>query len=331
MTQYDVYGLGNALVDIECEVSVEALQSLGMDKGVMTLLDEETQASAIAHLNGRNTKLSGGGSAANTIIAVSQLGGKAFYSCKVADDEYGQFYSGDLIRCGVETNLTGQIPETGITGKCLVLVTPDADRTMGTFLGISSQLTDADVVADAIQAAQYAYLEGFLVSGEGSKRAAIKARDVAKSAGRKVALSLSDFNMVKFFKPGLLEMIGDGVDLLFANESEALLMAETDDFSQAVNHAKTFAKAFAITRGPQGSVIFDGEQLIEIEPFPVKAIDTVGAGDMYAGAVLYGLTHGMDWATAGKLGSKAAATLVTSLGARMQTETLQGLLAEVKS
>lgn len=330
MTQYDVYGLGNALVDIECEVSVEALQSLGMDKGVMTLLDEETQASAIAHLNGRNTKLSGGGSAANTIIAVSQLGGQAFYSCKVADDEYGQFYSDDLTRCGVDTNLAGKPPEPGVTGKCLVLVTPDADRTMGTFLGISSQLTDADVVADAIQAAEYTYLEGFLVSGDDSKRAAIKARDVAKAAGRKVALSLSDFNMVKFFKPGLLEMIGDGVDLLFANESEALLMAETDDFSRAVDHAKTFAKTFAITRGPQGSVIFDGEQLIEIEPFPVKAIDTVGAGDMYAGAVLYGLTHGMGWATAGKLGSKAAATLVTSLGARMQTETLQGLLDEAK-
>ncbi len=328
MPRYNVYGLGNALVDIECEVSVETLQSLGMDKGVMTLLDEETQDKAISHLNNTATKRSGGGSAANTLIAISQLGGKTFYSCKVADDEYGQFYSDDLSKAGVETNLDGTA-DSGITGKCLVLVTPDADRTMGTFLGISAQLTDADVVADAIQNAEYTYLEGYLVSGEHSKQAAIKAKSIAQATGGKVALSLSDFNMVKFFKPGLLEMIGDGVDLLFANESEALLMADTDDFDQAVDHAKTLAKTFAITRGPKGSVIFDGEQLIEIEPFPVKAIDTVGAGDMYAGGVLYGITHGMDWARAGMLGSKASATLVTSLGARMSTDTLQAVLQEI--
>ncbi|MEO1591895.1 MAG: adenosine kinase, partial [Cyanobacteria bacterium J06632_22] len=323
MTRYNVYGLGNALVDIECEVSVETLQSLGMDKGVMTLLDEPTQDTAIAHLERCETKLCGGGSAANTIIAISQFGGKTFYSCKVADDDYGKFYSSDLAKAGVETNLTGKPAEAGVTGKCLVLVTPDADRTMGTFLGISAQLTEADVVAEAIQDAEYTYLEGFLVSGEHSRQAAIKAKTVAQNAGRKVALSLSDFNMVKFFKPGLLEMIGDGVDLLFANESEALLMADTEDFDAAVAHTKTLAKTFAITRGPKGSVIFDGNQLIEIEPFPVTAIDTVGAGDMYAGAVLYGITHGLGWAKAGQLGSRAAATLVTSLGARMATDKLQ--------
>lgn len=329
MTRYNVYGLGNALVDIECEISVDTLQSLGMEKGVMTLLDEAAQNSAIAHLTDRPQKLCGGGSAANSIIAVSQLGGKAFYSCKVADDEYGQFYSEDLTRAGVDTNLTGHPADSGITGKCLVLVTPDADRTMGTFLGISADLTQADVVTEAIQAADYTYLEGFLVSGEPSKAAAIHAKAIAQAAGKQVALSLSDFNMVKFFKPGLLEMIGDGVDLLFANESEALLMAGTDDFSQAIEHSKTLAKTFAITRGPKGSVIFDGNQLIEIAPFPVKAIDTVGAGDIYAGAVLYGITHGLGWAKAGQLGSKAAATLVTQLGARMATEQLQALLQEV--
>lgn len=295
----------------------------------MTLLDEATQNAAIAQLQTCEKKLCGGGSAANTIIAISQLGGKTFYSCKVADDEYGQFYSSDLTRAGVETNLTGTTAESGITGKCLVLVTPDADRTMGTFLGISAQLTEADVVTDAIQNADYTYLEGFLVSGEHSKQAAIKAKSIAQAAGQKVALSLSDFNMVKFFKPSLLDMIGDGVDLLFANESEALLMAETEDFNQAIEHAKTLAKTFAITRGPKGSVLFDGQQLIDIVPFPVQAVDTVGAGDMYAGAVLYGLTHNLGWSKAGQLGSKAAATLVTTLGARMATETLQTLLKEV--
>lgn len=325
--QYHVYGLGNALVDIECALSVEALAATGMDKGVMTLLDEAAQDSALAQLG--ETKLGCGGSAANTLIAVSQLGGKAFYGCKVADDDYGRFYTEDLVRCGVDTNLTDQAAAPGITGKCLVLVTPDADRTMGTFLGISAQLSEADVSPEAIAAAEYTYLEGFLVSGDGSRQAAIKARQLAKAAGRKVALSLSDYNMVKFFKPGLLEMIGDGVDLLFCNEAEALGMADSEDVTVAVDHLKTLAKTFAITLGPKGSLLYDGSQLIEIAPHPVKAVDTVGAGDMYAGAVLYGLTHGLGWPQAGRLGSVAAAQLVTALGARMATAQLRSILETV--
>ncbi len=327
--KYNVYGLGNALVDIECALSVEALAAMGMDKGVMTLLDEAVQNSAIAQLKDYKAKRSCGGSAANTIIAISQLGGKTFYGCKVADDEYGQFYTQDLVDCGVDTNLTSHAPAAGITGKCLVLVTPDADRTMGTFLGISSQLSEADLNPDAIADAEYTYIEGFLVSGENSQQAAIKASQLARAAGRKVAMSLSDFNMVKFFKSGLLEMIGDGVDMLFANESEALLMADTDDFAAAIEHTKTLAKAFAITRGPQGSIIFDGEQVLEIAPYPVDAIDTVGAGDMYAGGLLYGITNGLTWPQAGQLGSMASAKLVTAYGARMATEELQTVLKQV--
>ncbi|MGD1952495.1 MAG: adenosine kinase [Leptolyngbyaceae cyanobacterium] len=327
--KYDVYGLGNALVDIECPLSVETLTAIGMDKGVMTLLDEAVQNTAIAQLNNHKTKRSCGGSAANTLIAISQLGGKTFYSCKVANDEYGQFYTQDLVDCGVDTNLSSHSPDAGITGKCLVLVTPDADRTMGTFLGISSQLSETDLNPDAITEAVYTYIEGFLVSGETSKHAAIKASQLAQDAGRKVAMSLSDFNMVKFFKPGLLEMIGNGVDLLFANESEALLMADTEDLATAIEHIKTLAKTFAITRGPEGSIIFDGEQLLEIAPYPVTAIDTVGAGDMYAGGVLYGLTHGLSWVNAGELGSKASAQLVTAYGARLATEKLQTVLKQV--
>ncbi|MEL6129877.1 MAG: adenosine kinase [Cyanobacteria bacterium J06628_4] len=327
--KYDVYGLGNALVDIECALSVETLSATGMDRGVMTLLDEAAQNSAIARLKDCATKRSCGGSAANTVIAISQLGGSAFYSCKVADDDYGRFYTQDLVDCGVATNLTSHAPEPGMTGKCLVLVTPDADRTMGTFLGISSELSDTDLNPDAIASSAYTYIEGFLVSGENSKQAAIKARYLAKAAGRQVAMSLSDYNMVKFFKPGLLEMIGDGVDMLFANESEALLMADTEDLTVAIDYVKTLAKTFAITRGPQGSIIFDGEQVLEIAPHPVEAIDTVGAGDMYAGAVLYGVTHGLSWAQAGALGSMASAQLVTAYGARMGTAELKGVLQAV--
>jgi sugar/nucleoside kinase (ribokinase family) len=326
MAKYDVYALGNALLDIEFEVSPEVLQNLGIEKGVMTLLDQDSQDKIVSNLANYDQKRSCGGSAANTLIAVSQFGGQAFYSCKVADDEPGNFYTQDLIDCGVVTNLESQVAKTGVTGKCLVFVTPDADRTMNTFLGISGEFSDAELVPEAIEQAEYTYIEGYLVSGESSKQAAIKARQTAQAAGNKVAFSLADPNMVKFFKSGLLEIIGSGVDFLFANEGEALLMAETEDFDEAIEYLKTLAKRFAVTRGASGSVVFDGEQLIEIEPFPVKAIDTVGAGDMYAGAFLYGLTNGMSYAEAGRLASLASSKIVTTLGARMKTADVQNLL-----
>jgi sugar/nucleoside kinase (ribokinase family) len=330
MTRYDVYGLGNALLDVECEVEPEVLVELGIDKGVMTLLDEASQDKILSHLGGAASKRTCGGSGANTIVAISQFGGKTFYSCKVANDEPGEYYLKDLLESGVDTNLKIHPPEPGITGKCLVFVTPDADRTMNTFLGISSNLSDIELVADAIANSTYTYVEGYLVTGENSKQAAIKAREMAMNAGQKVALTLSDQNMAKFFKQGLLDMIGTGVDLLFANESEAFELAGTQDLTEAIKYLKTISKTFAVTLGPKGSIVFDGQSLIEIAPFPVKAIDTVGAGDIYAGGVLYGITNGMDWATAGRLGSLASSTLVTIPGARMATADLQSLLQKVK-
>ncbi len=324
MASYDVYGLGNALLDIECEVEPAVLQALNIDKGVMTLLDEDSQNKIIQHLGNCSTKRACGGSGANTIVAVSQFGGKAFYSCKVAKDEPGSYYLNDLTQCGVDTNLQPTAP--GITGKCLVFVTPDADRTMNTFLGISSSFSTAELVPDTIANSTYTYIEGYLVTGESTKQAGIKAREIATAAGQKVALTLSDQNMAKFFKPGLLDLIGTGVDLLFANESEALELSGTQDLTAAIAYCKTIAKTFAITLGAKGSIIFDGEKLIDIEPFPVKAIDTVGAGDMYAGAVLYGITNGLDWTNAGRLGSLASAQVVTTLGARMATADVRSLL-----
>ena len=331
MTRYDVYGLGNALLDVECEVQPEVLVELGIDKGVMTLLDEASQNKILERLGNCAIKRTCGGSGANTIVAVSQFGGKTFYSCKVANDEPGGYYLKDLVDAGVDTNLKSHPPEPGITGKCLVFVTPDADRTMNTFLGISSGLSALELVPDAIADSAYTYIEGYLVTGENSKQAAIKAREIAVSAGQKVALTLSDQNMTKFFKQGLLDMLGDGVDLLFANESEAFELADTQDVAEAIKYLKTISKTFALTLGAKGSLIFDGQTLIEIAPFPVNAIDTVGAGDMYAGGVLYGITNGMDWATAGRLGSLASAKLVTIPGARMATTDVRSLFKEIQS
>ncbi|WP_373480837.1 adenosine kinase [Geminocystis sp.] len=326
--KYNVYGIGNALVDMEFKVTSELLSDLAIDKGVMTLMDETQQHKIIQQLPNPCKKCSGG-SAANTLVAISQLGGKGFYSCKVADDDEGIFYLEDLLRCGLDTNLTLDNRLIGITGKCLVLVTPDADRTMNTFLGITGDLTPQELNKTALQNSEYLYIEGYLVSSPTAKNTAILAKNIAQKAGVKTAFSLSDPNMVEFFRDGILEIIGDGVDLLFANETEASTMAKTDNLESIITHFKTLARTFAITRGKEGSLIFDGENLHEIPAFPVTAVDTVGAGDMYAGCILYGITNGLTWNDAGKLASVACAKLVTNFGARLETNTLQSLLTQV--
>ena len=324
MAKYTVYGIGNALVDMEFEVETQLLQELNIDKGVMTLMDEGQQTAIMQQLQDFACKKSCGGSAANTMVAISQFGGKGFYSCKVANDETGNFYLQDLSTCGVDTNVHNG--DQGITGKCIVLVTPDADRTMGTFLGISGSLSEQELITEALCDSEYLYLEGYLVTSPTGKAAAIKARELAQSKGVKTSLSLSDANMTEFFAPGLLEIIGGGLDFIFANEIEALKMAQTEDLTQAIAHLKTLAKGFAITMGAQGSLIFDGEQLHEVDAVKVKAVDTVGAGDMYAGAFLYGITHGFSYPDAGSLASKAAALVVTEFGPRSATAKLKTLL-----
>lgn len=327
--KYNVYGIGNALVDMEFEVTTELLQKLNIDKGVMTLMDEVQQKEVMTHLPAP-CKRSSGGSAANTMVALCQLGGRGFYSCKVANDETGTFYYQDLIDCGLDTNLKfGDRPD-GITGKCLVLITPDADRTMNTFLGISGAICEEELNIEALENSEYLYLEGYLVTSPTGKQTAIAAQNIARKAGVKTAFSLSDANMIEYFKDGLLEIIGNGLDFLFANKIEALKMANTEDLNTAINYLKTISKCFAITLGAKGSLIFDGKNIIEIEGVKVKAIDTVGAGDMYAGSILYGLTNNLSFEESGNLASLNAAQLVTNFGARLNTEELQSNLIKIK-
>jgi sugar/nucleoside kinase (ribokinase family) len=327
--RYHVYGVGNALVDMEFTVTPEQLEALGIDKGVMTLVDEQRENELIAQFQSQRGKQSSGGSAANTMVALAQLGGKGFYSCKVALDEAGTFYLADLQACGLASNLHNGDRPSGITGKCLVFITPDADRTMNTFLGITAHLSAAELVPEALQDADYLYIEGYLVTSPTAKACAIEAKALAEAAGVKTSLSLSDPNMTTYFKAGLLEMIGSGVDLLFANESEAMTLAGTQDFSATLAYCKTLAKSFAITQGPKGSVIFDGENLLEIPTTPVQALDTVGAGDMYAGGLLYGLTQGWDYGRAGRLASRLAAEVVTCYGPRLAPSVISSIAATV--
>jgi sugar/nucleoside kinase (ribokinase family) len=318
MRKYNVYGIGNALVDMEYEVDVDDLEKLRIDKGVMTLVDEAHQSEIMEHLKEHHHQKGSGGSAANSLIAVGQLGGKGFYSCKVANDALGHFYMDDLIAGGVDTNHHTD-KEDGHTGRCVVLVTPDTDRTMVTHLGVSGGFSSRELVPDTIRESDFFYIEGYLVTSESARAAAMEGRQIAEGAGVKTAISLSDPNMVTFFKDGLKEMIGGGVDLIFANEAEAVGMAETDHLEAAVAFLKKLSREFAITRGPKGALVYDGRDMIEIDPVAVEAVDTVGAGDMFAGAFLYGLTRGWDHKRSGDLAAAASAKLVTSLGPRIST------------
>ena len=327
MSKYQVYGLGAALVDTEIEVSDQDLKTLNIEKGVMTLVDSARQQQLVEQLDGHliTAKRASGGSAANTIIAASYFGASTFYSCKVAADDNGDFYLQDLQDAGVEYHRTLQ-REPGDTGKCLVMITPDAERTMNTYLGISETLSKTELHPEAIAASEYLYVEGYLVTSDSGRAAAIEARKVARANGVKLALSLSDPGMVQFFRDGLLEMIGERADLLFCNREEALGFTESKSLDDAVEGLKNHAEKFAITLGAEGALIYDGQSTQLVASEPVRAIDTNGAGDMFAGAFLYAITRGHDFAEAAQLANKAAGLVVSQYGPRLRAEQHQTIL-----
>lgn len=316
MKQFHVYGIGNALVDIDFEVSEQSLERLNIEKGVMTLIDESKHYHLLEELDGIKHLKACGGSAANTLFTMQQLGGKTFYSCKVGNDEAGDFFYRDLILQGIHTNLHERARE-GITGKCIVLVTPDADRTMTTFLGTTAEFSKLQLSESALQRSEYLYIEGYLVASPTACEAAIIAREWATKHHVKTALTLSDANMVTYFREGLCAIINDKVDILFCNEHEALLFTESSQLNEAREELKKFARTFIVTRGEQGALIFNGQDYINIPAFPVSVVDTVGAGDVFAGAFLYGITHQQGFAEAAYLASFAASRVVSKFGPRL--------------
>lgn len=316
MRQFHVYGIGNALLDIDFEVSNQTLERLKIDKGVMTLIDETTHHRLMEELDGVKHLRACGGSAANTLFTTQQLGGKTFYSCKVGDDEAGDFFYRDLILQGVQTNLH-EGNRDGVTGKCIVLVTPDADRTMNTFLGATATFSKSQLSESALKDAEYLYIEGYLVASPTACEAAIVAREMAEKHSTKIALSLSDPNMVTYFKDGLATIIGDQVDILFCNEREALLFSETEKLSEAKEILKNYAQTFIITLGSEGAIVYNGREFSHVPAQKVNVVDTVGAGDVFAGAFLYGITHGLGYFESAHLASLAAAKVVTKFGPRL--------------
>ena len=329
MKSLNLCTIGNALVDIDIEVSNDTLERLNVEKGVMTLIDSEREHLLLEELDGIKHLKACGGSAANTTVLFSQLGGSAFYCCKIANDQAGDFYYQDLQDCGVQTNFADRKREAGVTGKCIAMITPDADRTMNTYLGITQDFSTQDLNEQAIASAEYLYIEGYLVAADNAYQACLAAKKIAEENNTKIALTFSDPNMTHFFRQQLATIINDRVDLLFCNKQEALIYCQCDTIEQAKVALTRCAKQFVITLGEEGAVLYDGENFHYTAAYQSKAIDTIGAGDVFAGAFLYALTYGCDFATAGDIAALAAAKIVTKFGARLDAAEVANIKAHL--
>ena len=315
---YDLVGIGNALVDIEVQVSEGLVRKLEVTKGGMTLSTKENQDQILTQISNHTQKIVSGGSAANTIHGFSTLGGKGYYLGRVADDTFGKHYTDDMKDCGV--GFPGPDSKTDGTGTCLILITPDSERTMLTHLGISSELHPDNVDETIVKESRTVYIEGYLWTGDETRAAALKMADAARHAGVPVAFTLSDAFVVNTYKESLTDFIRWKVDILFCNNVEARAMTDEVKDETAFAELKGMVDTLFMTRGVEGSWVSNSQHAkINIDPFQVQAVDTTGAGDLYAAGSLYGLIHNHDLKKSGILGSYCAAQVVTHLGGRLPT------------
>ena len=322
--RYDVLGIGNAIVDVLTHGEEDLIDRLGLRKGTMTLIDEG-QAEAIYASMGPGIEVSGG-SCANTIAGLASLGARTAFVGRVRDDELGRIFAHDIRSIGVEYR-TLPAPDGISTARCLIVVTPDAERTMGTFLGASVDLGPDDVDEEMVAASAVTYLEGYLWDAPKAKEAFRRAMAAAHGAGRRVALTLSDPFVVDRHRDELREVVEREIDILFANEDEIVSLYEADDFEEAVERGRASCEIAAVTRSEAGSVIVRGEETHRVEAREVEhVVDTTGAGDLYAAGFLFGLTRGHDLDTCGRLGSIAAAEVIAHMGPRPE-EDLAALVA----
>jgi sugar/nucleoside kinase (ribokinase family) len=311
---YDVYGVGNAIMDMQLRCDDAFLENMGIEKGIMTLVDEEQQKTILDVLADHDVHYCSGGSAANTIVGIADMGGKTAYACKTGADDFGGQYLKEMKELGI----TIEIPQTeGQTGSCVVLITADAQRTMLTNLGISSALHAGDIIESEIAKAKYVYIEGYLFAGDSTKAAALRAIELAKANDVKVALTISDPFLVNICRDEFKQLIEGPVDLLFCNEEEARALTGLEDPIDCAYEMHQHCENIALTLGGKGSIIMHEGEVLPVEGIEVEAVDTTGAGDMYAAGVLYGITNGLSWQQAGHLGSHAAARVVAQLGARL--------------
>jgi adenosine kinase len=317
-TRFDVLGIGNAIVDVIARTDDDFLFRQKMRKGGMQLINE-AQAAGIYDAMGPAVEVSGG-SAANTVVGAASLGARAAFIGKVKDDELGRVFAHDIRAAGV-TFATPPASDGPSTARCYVLVTPDGERTMNTYLGAAQDLHPNDIDRDAVAAAQIIYLEGYLWDPPHAKEAFLKAAKIAHDAERDVALTLSDAFCVDRYRAEFLELIRAGtVDLVFANERELHSLYQTADFDTAVNAIRNDAKLAVVTRSEKGCLVVTREETDAIPANPVeRLVDATGAGDLFAAGFLVGLSRGTDNRTAARLGALVAAEVIRHLGARPET------------
>jgi sugar/nucleoside kinase (ribokinase family) len=320
---FDVLGIGNAIVDVIARADDRFLSKHDLTKGSMMLIDE-ARADALYSAMGPGIEVSGG-SCGNTMAGVASFGGKGAYIGKVRNDQLGQVFGHDLRAIGVSFE-TPAATSGPATARCLISVTPDAQRTMSTYLGACTGLGPSDIDTKRVASAQVTYVEGYLWDAPEAKKAVLKAFDAAHAAGRKVSITLSDSFCVGRYRAEFRDLIRNQVDILFGNESEITSLYEVNSFEEALELARKEAKIAALTRSEQGSVVIKGGETYAVPAAPVtKVVDTTGAGDLYAAGFLYGFTHGKPLAECARLGGIAAAEIISHVGARPETA-LEGLM-----
>ncbi|SDH85327.1 adenosine kinase [Roseospirillum parvum] len=315
--RFDVIGIGNAIVDVIAHAEDSFLDEQGIAKGGMTLIDDARAESLYAAM-GPAVEISGG-SGANTLAGVASLGGRAAYVGKVADDQLGSVFRHDIQAAGVAYETppaNGGLP----TARCLILVTPDAQRSMNTFLGASTRIGAADLDLALFRDSAVTYVEGYLWDAPEAKEAILAAMKAAKAAGRKVAMSLSDGFCVDRHRAEFLDLAENFVDILFANETEILSLYQVDRFDDALQRVRAHCELAALTRSEHGSVVVSGDEVHVVRAEPVaKVVDTTGAGDLYAAGFLKGLVDGRPLADCARMGGIAAAEIISHMGARPET------------
>ena len=328
MTSVDLFAIGNALIDQEFQVSNAFLTEQNLQKGTMQLTDGETQAQLFQNLKNSQTYKgqASGGSAANSTVAFSALGGSAFYACRVGNDELGSIYLKGLNDANIQTS-TQSISE-GVTGTCMVLVSPDSERTMHTYLGITAELTNTQIDFTPLKTAKWLYIEGYLSTSDTARQAVKQARLIARNHGVKIALTLSDPAMVQYARQGLDELLDDGVDLLVCNEQEALMYTQTEKLDQALLNLKTLSSIVVITLGAQGAIIAQAEQTFQVPGRQVVAVDTNGAGDAFSGSFLYALNANHDLHSAAELAILISSQVVSQFGPRLDVADYANRLKE---
>lgn len=311
--EFDVYGIGNALVDVQFQVEEQALKDLNLDKGGMQLVDTAEQNTVLQYCDGVTPHRVSGGSAANSMIAISQLGGNVAYGCLVGDDELGHFYFDEMQLLGVSLHTPPVNGEP--TGTCVILITPDAERTMNTHLGVSATFNVEHVTEDALKNAEWLYLEGYLFSTDRGREAVRRAIDLAKKHQVKISLTFSDRFIVEVFGDAVRAAVAD-CDLIFGNAQEASAYVGTQE--DVFSHFRKSAPNVIMTRSEKGVLGTFGGSSFEVDGFPIQPVDATGAGDMFAGAFLYGITHAHTAEDAARLSCFLSSKVVSQLGPRLQ-------------